>query len=80
MTPLYAESLNMLEGLADEEVDRYLEENPKLVPLFEVDVAEAVSPYILQTDDAGEEPDKDAIRELRQPRELWNGNWRYPNG
>ena len=28
----------MLDGLADEEVDRYLEENPKLVQLFEIDV------------------------------------------
>ena len=66
VTPLYAESVNMLAGLADEEVDRYLEENPRIVPLFEVDVAEAVSPYMVQTKEAGEEPDKDAIRELRQ--------------
>ena len=51
----------MLAGLADEEVDRYLEENPRIVPLFEVDVAEAVSPYIVQTEEAGEEPDKDAL-------------------
>ena len=59
----------MLEGLADEEVDRYLDENPKIVPLFEVDVAKAVSPYILHPDDASEEPDRDAIRELRQAQE-----------
>ena len=54
----------VLEELADEEVDGYLEENPRLVPLFEVYVAEVVSPYIVQTEDVGEEPDKDAIREL----------------
>ena len=47
LTPLYAECVNMLEGLADEEVDQYLQENPKIVPLFEIDVAEAVSPYIV---------------------------------
>ena len=69
VTPLYAESVNMLEGLADEEVDRYLEENPKIVPLFEVDVANVVSPYIVHPDDAGEEPDQDAIRDLRQAQE-----------
>ena len=69
VTPLYAESVNMLEGLADEEVDRYLEENPKIVPLFEVDVADAVSPYIVHPDDASEEPDQDAIRDLRQAQE-----------
>ena len=37
----------MFEGLAEEEVDQYLQENLKIVPLFEIDVAEAVSPYIL---------------------------------
>ena len=56
----------MLEGLADEEVDQYLEENPKIVPLFEIDVAEGVSPYISQPEDAAEEPDREAIRELQQ--------------
>ena len=59
----------MFKGLANEEVDHYLEENPKIVPLFEVDVVEAVSPYIAQTDDVGEEPEKDAIRELWQAQE-----------
>ena len=69
LTPLYAESVNMLEGLADEEVDQYLEENLKIVSLFEIDVAEVVSPYITQSDDAGEEPDREAIRELWQAQE-----------
>ena len=69
VTPLYAESVNMLEGLADEEVDRYLDENPRIVPLFEVDVAEAVSPYIGQPEDVGEELDRDAIWELQQAQE-----------
>ena len=59
----------MLEGLADEEVDQYLQENPKIVPLFEIDVAEAVSPYILQPKENDEEPDKEVIRELRQAQE-----------
>ena len=47
VTPLYAESINMLDGLDDEEVDRYLEEHPKIVPLFEVDITEAVIPYVM---------------------------------
>ena len=47
VTPLYAESINMLEGLPDEEVDRYLEENPKIVPLFEVDITVVVGPYVM---------------------------------
>ena len=69
VTPLYAESVNMLEGLADEEVARYLKENPQIVPLFEVDVAEAVSPYIVHPNDASEELDRDAIQELHQVQE-----------
>ena len=56
LMPLYAESVNMLEGLTDEEVDQYLEKNPKIVPLFEIDVAEVISPYIAQPEDAVEEP------------------------
>ena len=36
----------MLDGLADDEVDRYMDEHPKIVPLFEVDVAEIVTPYV----------------------------------
>ena len=62
MTPLYAEGINMLEGLADEEVNQYLQENPKIVPLFKID--EAVSPYILQPEENDEEPDKEVIWEL----------------
>ena len=69
LTPLYAECVNMLEGLADEEEDQYLLENPKIVPLFEIDVAEAVSPYLLQPDGTEAGPDREAIRELRQAQE-----------
>ena len=47
VTPLYVESINMLEGLPDEEVDRYLEEHPKIVPLFEVDITVVVGPYVM---------------------------------
>ena len=60
----------MLEGLVDEEIDCYLDENLRIVPLFEVDVAKAVSPYIVQPDDAGEGPDQDAIWELRQTQDI----------
>ena len=56
----------MLEGLADEEVDRYLEEHPKIVPLFEVDITKAVVPYVTNLGKESDEPDQEAIRELRQ--------------
>ena len=59
----------MFEGLANDEVDRYLDEHPKIVPLFEVDVAEAVTPYIVHSNEGFDEPDREAIRELRQAQE-----------
>jgi hypothetical protein len=37
-TPVYSESVNMLEGLTEEEVDIFLQEYPTLVPLYEIDV------------------------------------------
>ena len=69
VTPLYAESINMLDGLANEEVDPYLDEHPKIFTLFKVDVAEVVTPYIVQPEEVDKEPDQDAIRELRQAQE-----------
>ena len=59
----------MLDGLADEEVNQYLEENPKIVPLFEVDVAKVVMPYVTNREEELDEPDREAIRELRQAQE-----------
>ena len=56
----------MLDGLVDEEVDHYLEEHPKIMPLFVVDVAEAVTPYVTHREDEFNEPDRKAIRELPQ--------------
>ena len=66
ITPLYVESINMLDGLAEVEVDRYLEEHPKIVPLFEVDITETVIPYVSNQGKESDEPDQEAIRELRQ--------------
>ena len=59
----------MLEGLPDEQEDQYLQGNPKIVPLFEMDIVEAISSYILQPDENDEEQDKEVIRELRQAQE-----------
>ena len=67
VTPLYAESINMLEGLLDEEVDHHLEKHPKIVPLFEVDITTTIGPYI--TSPESDEPDQEAIQELCQAQE-----------
>ena len=47
LTPLYIEAINILDELANKEVDRYLTENPKIIPLFEVDVVHSVTPYVI---------------------------------
>ena len=36
----------MMEGLEDNEIEQYLAENPKIIPLFEIDVMEIIPPYI----------------------------------
>ena len=75
-TPLYAEGVR-LDRLVDEEVDRYLEENPKLVPLFEINVIEVVSPYVLRKttsiDEDLWEPDPEVVVELRHAQEAFEG-------
>ena len=38
MTPCYAEQVHMLEGLEEEELEDYLEENPRTMPLSEFGV------------------------------------------
>ena len=50
----------MWDGLADDKVDRYLAEHSKIVPLLEVDVAEAVTPYVVHLEEVFEEPDGEA--------------------
>mgnify|MGYP000317721734 CR=1 FL=1 len=41
-TPLYSEGVHILDGLADEEVDHFLEEHPTITPLFKIDVMPAI--------------------------------------
>ena len=59
----------MLEGIIDEEVDHYLEKHLKIVPLFEVDITKDVRPYVTDLGKESDEPDQEAIRELRQTQE-----------
>ena len=43
MTPLYVEGKNMLEGVDNTELEAYLEEHPRIIPLFEIDVIETAA-------------------------------------
>ena len=62
LIPLYAKSINMLDGLSDDQVNQYLEEHPKIVPLFEVDIAEAVTLYVVVKFPAHSEKPEDVRR------------------
>ena len=71
--PLYAKDINMLEGLDDTELEAYLDENPRIVPLFEIDVMETTAEYTptntLQEEEY--EPDPESIIELSRAREAF---------
>ena len=43
---LYVESVNMMEWLDYGEVNQYFEENPKIIPLFEINVVDIIKPHI----------------------------------
>mgnify|MGYP006982108493 CR=1 FL=1 len=45
LTPLYTEDIHMLERLEDEEVEQYLQDNPWMMPMFEIDVIETTDAY-----------------------------------
>ena len=68
MTPLYAEDINMLEGVDDTELEAYLDEHPRIIPLFEIDVIETAADYATPTTlhEEAYEPDLESILELNQ--------------
>ena len=41
--PIYAESVNMMERLDEEEENQYFDDNPKIIPLFEIDILQALT-------------------------------------
>ena len=57
MKPLYAEDINMLEGVDDTELEAYLEEHPRIIPLFEIDVIETATNYATTDWEEAYEPD-----------------------
>ena len=51
IVPLYAESINMMEGLEDSEIEQYLDENAiEIIPLFEINAVEIITPYVNKAD------------------------------
>ena len=44
--PVHTEAVNMMEGLDEVEENHYFNDNPKIIPLFEVDILQALTPYV----------------------------------
>ena len=56
----------MTEGLNDGEENQYFEDNPKIIPLFEIDVVEVLTPYLGDDDKEADDPiDDKTIMESR---------------
>ena len=74
-TPLYAEGVHMLDGLAEEEVDDFLEDPPTIIPLFEIDVVSTIGspPTEDVTEDSlpQDERNPTIIAELRHARDAF---------
>mgnify|MGYP000739397186 CR=1 FL=1 len=64
----------MLNGLADDEIESFLDEHPTIIPLFKVDVLRTVEPYLVKINMAEQEaphdPNLALIEELRHARDL----------
>ena len=45
LVPVCAECVYMLEGLTEEEAERYFSNHDNIIPLFEVNVVEIVEPF-----------------------------------
>ena len=73
ITLLFPEEINMLEGLEDKELEAYLDENLRIVPLFEIDVLETANEYIptSASNEDDYEPDPELVLELRKAREAF---------
>ena len=73
LAPLYAEEVHVLERLEDEEVDRYLEDNLRLIPLFEIDVIGTADAYVKPREAKEEflEPDPKTVTELHRAQEAY---------
>ena len=67
---MYVESINTLEVLDDGETNQYFDDNPRIIPLFEIDVVDIITPSMSNGEkdvdvlDGEETPDDKTLREL----------------
>ena len=58
----------MMEGLAETEENDYLNDNPKIIPLFEIDILQALTSYV--EDKQSDIPiDDQTMKEIRLQQE-----------
>ena len=62
--PPHAATVNMMEGLDNGEEDQYLEDSPKIIPLFEVDIVQVLTPYF------GEDGEQEILVDVKILKEL----------
>ena len=66
--PIHAEAINMMEGLDEIEEKQYFNDNPKIIPLFEVDMVQALTPYV--EEQSNTVPiDEQTLKEIRLQQE-----------
>ena len=67
---MYVESINTLEVLDDGETNQYFDDNPRIIPLFEIDVVDIITPSMSNGEKDVEEPlDDKTLIELRLQQE-----------
>ena len=58
----------MLEGLDEKEENLYFNDNPKIIPLFEVDIIQTLTPYVEDQQDIVP-VDEQTLKEIRLQQE-----------
>ena len=68
--PVHAKAVNMMEGLDEAEEDQYFEDNPKIIPLFEVNIIQTLTSYMGEEDKEEKiHVDEKTLKELRLQQE-----------
>ena len=63
----------MLEGLEDMELEVYIDENPRIIPMLEIDVLKVANEYVpmCALEEEEYEPDPESMLELSRAREAF---------
>ena len=74
-SPLDAEGVHMLDGLADDEVEDFLDDHPTIIPLLKINAIPTVKPpaseEVTEETLPQDEPDPTTVAELRYARDAF---------